>query len=352
MQEVLYYPSFEVQDEDWLKFALLYVDRLCPIIPQSGDKYLSHQFQRVIDSTDLIDPYRPEYDEGCKASEEAIQVVTRLLKYPQLLVEHFGDPQTVDRWRNPFNQRFLLFREKFAWDWLEFTRHENLGRETNHGIYMSRELASIYMTILAQKISDRLDIPPITDDQRADAFAVFTQKTTPVDPDSLTIGRTIVQMAVPERLSDIPVSQIIEFRNGKSFKARLHAFHHELQRHIDSVENGTATGNFFRTRGTALSDISDELASLGGRTVPVLVGIWLLLRAAEPALPDVAKQIAAATGATILSVISIRNYVRNSQERRFTRKFLADLRALPGDYVLPDKCLQLYGTTSMLDQRR
>ena len=38
MEELIYYPGFEVSNEDWLKFALLYLDKLNPIIPESGEK--------------------------------------------------------------------------------------------------------------------------------------------------------------------------------------------------------------------------------------------------------------------------------------------------------------------------
>ena len=37
MKELIYYPSFEVRNREWLKFALLYIENLNPIIPESGD---------------------------------------------------------------------------------------------------------------------------------------------------------------------------------------------------------------------------------------------------------------------------------------------------------------------------
>ena len=33
MKSMVYYPGFEVQNEKWLKFALLYFEELRPIIP-------------------------------------------------------------------------------------------------------------------------------------------------------------------------------------------------------------------------------------------------------------------------------------------------------------------------------
>jgi hypothetical protein len=37
LKKLIYYPSFEAEDINWLKFALLYIDVLKPIIPRSGD---------------------------------------------------------------------------------------------------------------------------------------------------------------------------------------------------------------------------------------------------------------------------------------------------------------------------
>lgn len=65
MKEMIYYPGFEIMDENWLKFALLYFDVLHPIMPDSLDQKemcLSKKFQIVMDETDLIDRYSPSYE--------------------------------------------------------------------------------------------------------------------------------------------------------------------------------------------------------------------------------------------------------------------------------------------------
>lgn len=60
MQELIYYPGFEVRNVSWLKFALLYIETLRPIIPVSGDKHISNFYSRIINETDLIERFRPE----------------------------------------------------------------------------------------------------------------------------------------------------------------------------------------------------------------------------------------------------------------------------------------------------
>lgn len=45
MRELIYYPSFEVRNREWLKFALIYLEYLDPIIPESGDVHLSDEYR-------------------------------------------------------------------------------------------------------------------------------------------------------------------------------------------------------------------------------------------------------------------------------------------------------------------
>lgn len=50
MKELLYYPGFEIKNETWLKFALLYLDHISPIIPYinaSEKDYLTPTFATV-----------------------------------------------------------------------------------------------------------------------------------------------------------------------------------------------------------------------------------------------------------------------------------------------------------------
>ena len=66
MKELLYYPGFEVKDETWLKFALLYLDHISPIIPYINapeESYLTPTFIKVKEHSDLICIKRPLYDD-------------------------------------------------------------------------------------------------------------------------------------------------------------------------------------------------------------------------------------------------------------------------------------------------
>ena len=62
MRNLLYYPYFEIRNEDWLKFALLYFRNLNLIIPESADRHLSEEFNHLYESTDLFNKFRPDYN--------------------------------------------------------------------------------------------------------------------------------------------------------------------------------------------------------------------------------------------------------------------------------------------------
>ena len=47
MKGMIYYPGFEVKDETWLKFALLYLDRIRPIVVIGFSKQISRYSETV-----------------------------------------------------------------------------------------------------------------------------------------------------------------------------------------------------------------------------------------------------------------------------------------------------------------
>lgn len=72
MHRLLYYPNFEIQDPNFLKFALLYIDEIRPIIPVAARRSLSDSMKNILNNTELICPYTPSYEDGYLASIAAV----------------------------------------------------------------------------------------------------------------------------------------------------------------------------------------------------------------------------------------------------------------------------------------
>ncbi len=154
MENLIYYPGFEIRDTDWLKFALLYIDRLNPIIPHSGDKFLTDLHYKLSNYTDLIEPHRPSIEEGKNATFDALDVIEKILKNPSRYFRIFGIHNVVERWRYPENQNYTLFEDKYTYEWEQFCKKENFANPSSLGIRIPKELGLIYMSILAQTIAD------------------------------------------------------------------------------------------------------------------------------------------------------------------------------------------------------
>lgn len=327
MERAIYYPGFEMQNLNWLKFALLYVDHLNPIIPPRGDKYLSEACRQLNDDTDLIIPHRPDYREGTAATLDAIEVVEKILRHPQSFSPEFSCPDIVARWKEPKNWQYTLFEEKFTRSWKDFCFKHRLARETAEGLLLEKSLGLIYMSILAHAISESRGVPSLTDHPEMDKISILTRGTHPQTPQRIHVARSIIKFQIPANLAGIGMDSIIQLRNKRDFKERLHAFHTELGQWMEKVENGEAQGDFFQTRKSAFSDFSDEVVSLGFGVTTFGVGVWLFLSQPD-GWEGMIKQLSAGSLLAVGSVIKLREAWTHTKSKRFTRKYLADLRNL------------------------
>ena len=326
MEQAIYYPGFEVKNHDWLKFALLYIDTLNPIIPPAGDKYVSDTYRKLTDDAGLIVPHRPDYREGEAATLDAIEVVERILGTPRLYSGPFRTSDVTQLWKNPHRWSYTLFRDKFTYSWEHFCIQNRMGRRDREGLSLDKSLAFLYMSILAHAIGDSRGVSPITDHAVFDRLSIVTRKATPLTPNRVNVARGIIKLQLPANLRSIDLERVIEFRQRPGFKKRLHAFHTELNAWISDVEEGQAKADFFQTRGGVISDFSDEIVSLGTGVAGVGLSVWMFLSDAHDA--DYIKLIAAGSGFAIGSTIALRKAWKNTESKRLTRKYLAQIKNL------------------------
>lgn len=327
MKNLLYYPGFEVQSEDWLKFAILYLDELHPIIPQAGEYYLSDTFSTVRQETDLIQPAVPDYVEGSAATLDAIDLVEKMLQRPRHYADILNERDFPTKWRLPQNQQYTLFRAKFTPMWEDFCISEGLGIRSDEGVRLVRPLGLIYMSFLAHVISEARGEPPITDYDKMDQISILTRKASSLVKKKTTIAKRIINLKLPRNIADIDIKKVIAHRNSRDFKKRLHAFHTELEKHFSEVEEGKTKKTFLDSRGSIVSEFSDEIVSLGFGVAAFSLGAWLLLSKPASTLEYTEKAVAGAA-LTVGSAISIRNTWKNTKTKRLTRKYLGKLEKI------------------------
>lgn len=328
MRELIYYPSFEVRNREWLKFALLYLEKLNPIIPVSGDIHLSDEYRRVVNETDLIEKHRPDSEEGELATLDAIDQIERIIRHPNAFIGVFADNNFLEKWKDRSEHKFTLFKEKYTNYWERFCLENDIGEKSNYGLIVSQDVANIYMTILAQCIADSRGVSPITDNRFLDRFSIFTRKASPNNENTIVAAQGIINLKLPSNLIDLSLSEIIKHRNRENFKQHQRAFHDELEQFLKKIEQANENTDFDQSLGNIWSDFSDEVAQISTGAVTFGLGVWLLLQSVGSSMLPTWEKLAGGAALTIGSVISVRNTWKNTKTRRMARRYLADMQDL------------------------
>ncbi len=249
MNKLIYYPGFEIKDENWLKFALLYIDELHPIIPDSGLIHLSKNTKSIINNTDLIKPHVPDYNEGEKASKNALDKFECYLRNPERYTPSIGKQfdsipwlrnrrslNMVEKWRNEAFQTFTLFSEKYSYEFEYYCKKEGIAHSSNGNLNISEELAYVYMSFLADEISDNLNLDSITDHYLSNELLISNKRR----HDKMKMVQRSIQMEIPRNIQNIELNKIIQLRADHNFNKLREKYVFEIDNYF---KDPNATNN-------------------------------------------------------------------------------------------------------------
>ena len=344
MRTLLYYPGFEVQDQTWLKFALLYFDCLRPIIPQTiihEREYLGETFRRVMDETDLIDPYRPKYDEGIQASALACEEFEKYFKHPERYGSFFGSGYTdrlLEKWQNPKALNYTLFEGKYTKVFFDFCINNRIATPCTEGIQISEDLSFVYMSFLADIISQNNDLEMITDSNRYSSILLRRNaRNAGLLKDKLKTVRNDIEFSIPANLSDIPIETIIQLRKQKRFNDLRKAYMVEIEKLIDSRENQNVNFSLdhllsYEKDMVKLCEKSFNMIAAATISVISLKALLNGIQGAElfPALATAYMDYSTAKEA----ITEIPQIVERIKTKHLARKYVAKIGKLNTDYRL------------------
>ena len=319
MKKLIYYPSFETYNYKWLKFALLYIDELKPIVPLSGDRYLSDIYNQILDETDLLNLHRPTYFEGEVASKKAVDAVEKVLNNPAKYCSIFHTSNILYNWRNKSNHKFLIFDEKFTHAWESFCSSNKFSTATRKGIKVSKTLANIYMTILAHSIGQKTNISPITERIDLDRFSIFLA-TAPTNDVSFDLAKNIIKLQIPKDLKNISFDKIIKIRNKKGYKNKLRAFHEEQEKFI-SRSYDLCPEKFVDSYKFFNKELIEDFASFGFDVVAMGIGVWLVLSSGDTALIEIIKELSGMASFSLGATRRVINYFSDNNQERLCRRY-------------------------------
>ena len=135
MHKLLYYPNFEIQDQNFLKFALLYIDEISPIIPENARESLSKPMRDILRNTELINLYSPNYENGYLASVAAIKYLNNSRIFNQ-----YGDGIQNNQ-RTPYN--YTLYADKYTYEFENYCLENGLGKRCHEGILLNEDVIMV-----------------------------------------------------------------------------------------------------------------------------------------------------------------------------------------------------------------
>lgn len=319
LTSALYYPWMHFQDDNWVKLALLTWDSVVRVRARDVDDRDSDLVRQVRDETDLIVQISPGDSDLSDVADGFQEVPAPLGSW---VGEHYGVVQ--DDWDEDFgmyrapwsNRGFTSAPDHLTWVYCG-AKETKIGDALRSGLAarglglpygswfgMHPKLASIYLATLADAIARHNHISPATDDTRmhdavgaldrlAELLVTDRPTATLGDPDSAFAHVALNAVITPDRLADVPVGKLIEFRDRHA--AELTAFRRHVAdlagelREIATVDNidiaHAQLESLYRSRTKPqLDDLRRALRGLGiGSTVGTL-GLKINLNAATGTL--------------------------------------------------------------------
>lgn len=326
MESLIYYPTFEPPNETWLKFALLYFEEFKPIVPYGNRDELSDNFKKVMDNSDLVTLYSPEYEDGYHASLNAIEEADRILKAPYERSHLFKEINLRRKWENPNNWSFEVYKGKFSNDWLDFCRDNNIGKETQNGILLPEELAFIYMTYLAKGIAFKESAAIITDNNAFDSFTNFSKSGNLRAIRRHDFAKGIVNLLVPQNLHKISITKALKFRRDS--RELIKAFNSELDNVQHKISEGYSGQDFIDKYNKTSSDIGFEILKFGVGLAAIPFAFYALIENPNALTPSYVKEVFGAIGAVLGGTYGLHKGLRDTTTKRYCKKYITNLERL------------------------
>lgn len=158
MKEVLYYPSFFIEDEKWLKFALLYLGEVITIKPNNVEIELNSTNSLIMNETNLFSNQAP--------SQEEIDLVA--INYGDFIIRVLNNPilqENSKRLKSRGHMNYEIYSGKMTWRLEQMLLDNGLAEHSINGVIVHKELALEYMSMLANIIAGNRNMPTITDNK-------------------------------------------------------------------------------------------------------------------------------------------------------------------------------------------
>lgn len=283
----IYYPHINLTNKNWLKYALLFWDKISRIVPHSVNPSDSEDVIRIRSEIEFIEDYHPEGWDTSNAANKFFRTFRHWIEEPEL----------VDFYRHRYPE---IFEEMFHWrhrrrhghpDMFRFfgavaqeqgtyIHVQKLDQELKEYLYctgvavpgenkwsdwlkIDGELGLLYMTYLASSIGENTSRPTVTDSGTCfTASSILRRDIERRDNEEFEcgLGNLLIASYAPKDMNAVTVDRLIEFR--KKYESYRLAFFDSIAticHEIPKVENKDQLKDALQHHGKSLRIQTDDL---------------------------------------------------------------------------------------------
>lgn len=284
----IYYPHINLTNKNWLKYALLFWDKVSRIVPKAVSPSDSEDVIKIRSEVGFIEDYHPESWDTAQAARDFFTWFSHQIEGPDFLdYYHHMHPELLDmlrhsrmgrrhgRYPHPFailnaialEQGTYIHVEKLDPQLKEYLYLTGVAvpgeNEWSDWVKIDGELGLLYMSYLAGSIGERTSRPTVTDYSTCFAspsvlrWAVKRRYQEELEHG---LGNLLLASYAPKDMNSITIDQIIGFR--KKYDDERIAFFDSvasLCRDIPSVENADQLQDALNHHGRILKKHTEEL---------------------------------------------------------------------------------------------
>lgn len=232
MNRVLYYPYFEMENELYMKIALLYFQELKTIVPQRYVSQLSDKHKLITNYTNLLSTYNPRWNDSQVATRKTINKLEELSRNNRYFQTQ------IKNWQKHELFSIEIFSEKYSKDFVDYLSQYNFCVKSENGILVHKDIASLFMTYFAFQVRDANQMNIISDEKINNRLFINFEDPIRHNCDSKEfMGVTkMLEVVIPKNIVEIPLEKIIELRNSEGYLSNLKAFHSLVEKYNSNYE--------------------------------------------------------------------------------------------------------------------
>lgn len=235
-QTILYYPTINIPNKNWLKNALLYWDNISSIVPYE-DYYNLSPHLLYLQSCEIYKPVYPrDLFESIYVNDFKEELITRLNRYTKRHLEHKKNTCTRKIHRDKICAPLLhnlIHYNKISPDLFKYLAENNYIVDYNYDgwIELDSNIAEIYMRTLAEFIIKCYPEDIVIGTDLSKHQDQFYHKTS-LKPDTACIELKL-DRCLPQPANNVGFEEIIEFKQSHQddfavFREKLREFEKNL----------------------------------------------------------------------------------------------------------------------------